>query len=271
VHRPAGVLTARDPLAPETEAFYRSALETLERSGVPYLIGGAFALEHYTAITRNTHDLDAFVREADAARALDALAAEGYRTEPKFPHWLGKAYSGRDEIDVIYSSGNGVARVDDLWFEHAEDGQVLGVAVKVIPVEEMIWSKAFVQERERYDGGDIAHLLRARAESIDWGRLVGRFGPYWRVLLSHLVLFGFVYPSERTCIPRGVMRELMRRLERELARPAAETRLCQGTLLSREQYLIDVERHGDVDARLREPGRMSAADIAIWTEGIKDK
>ena len=47
--------------------------------------------------------------------------------------------------------------------------------------------------------------------------------------------------------------------------------MCNGTLLSREQYLVDIERHGDVDARLREPGRMTREDIATWTEAIKDK
>ena len=265
------MLTARDPLSPETESFYRSALVALTDAQVPFLLGGAFALEHYTAITRNTHDIDAFVREQDAAPALEALAKAGYRTDLKFPHWLGKAYSGKDEIDVIYCSGNGVARVDDAWFEHSEEGIALGVPVRVIPVEEMIWSKGFVQERERYDGADVIHLLRARAERLDWGRLVARFGPYWRVLFAHLVLFGFVYPDQRSCLPRGVMRELMRRLDRELTAPSTDVHLCQGTLLSREQYLIDIERHGDVDARLREPGRMRREDIAIWTEGIKEK
>ena len=265
------MLTARHPLAPETESFYRGALRALADAGIPFMAGGAFALEHYTAITRDTHDLDVFAREADAVRALDVLAAAGYRTEPKFPHWLVKAYSGRDEVDVIYSSGNGVCRVDDIWFEHAEDGRVLDVPTKIIPVEEMIWSKAFVQERERYDGADIAHLLRARAERLHWGRLVARFGPYWRVLFAHLVLFGFVYPDQRTCIPRGVMRELMRRVDHELGTPSTDLHLCQGTLLSREQYLVDIERHGDTDARLRDPGRMRREDIAIWTEGIKEK
>ena len=52
-------------------------------------------------------------------------------------------------------------------------------------------------ERERYDGADIAHLLRARADQLAWRRLLRRFGPHWRVLLGHLVLFGFVYPGER--------------------------------------------------------------------------
>ncbi len=59
----------------------------------------------------------------------------------------------------------------------------------------MIWSKAFIMERERYDGADIAHLILACGRDLDWRRLLGRFGRRWRVLLSHLVLFGFVYPG----------------------------------------------------------------------------
>ena len=43
-----------------------------------------------------------------------------------FPHWLGKAYRGDDFCDVIFSSGNGVCRVDDLWFEHSVPARVLG-------------------------------------------------------------------------------------------------------------------------------------------------
>ena len=38
-----------------------------------------------------------------------------------FPHWLGKAYNPGtgDFIDVIYSSGSGIAVVDDEWFAHS--------------------------------------------------------------------------------------------------------------------------------------------------------
>ena len=65
-----------------------------------------------------------------------------------------------------------------------------------MPVEEMIWSKAFLMERERFDGADVLHLMRARQKEINWPRLLSRFGEHWRVLLSHLVLFPYVYPNE---------------------------------------------------------------------------
>ena len=93
---------------------------------------------------------------------------------------LGKGYRGEDFVDVIFSSGNGVARVDEEWFERAVAEEVLGYPTRLIPAEEMIWSKAFVQERERFDGADIAHLIRSRGEGLDWERLLRRFGRHWR-------------------------------------------------------------------------------------------
>ena len=257
-----------DILTPETLAFYRRALHLLEGSGIRFLVGGAYALQRYTGIVRHTKDFDVFVRPADCRRVLDTFAAAGYRTELTFPHWLGKVYGGDDFIDVIFSSGNGVATVDDGWFEHAVDEDVFGEAVKLCPVEETIWSKGYVLERERYDGADIAHLLRARGRDLDWRRLLGRYGRHWRVLLSHLVLFGFIYPSDRDAVPAWVLEELTGRLLRETKAPPPARKVCQGTLISREQYLTDLEEWGYEDARLRPGGPMSPGDVQIWTEAI---
>src|SRR4029077_12564029 len=108
------------------------------------------------------------------------------------------------------------------------------------PPEEMIWSKGFVQERERYDGADILHLFRQVGATLDWTRVLSRFGDHWRVLLSFVVLFGFVYPDQRDNVPLWVSDELLRRLASEsLERDGS---VCNGTLLSREQYLGDLRR-----------------------------
>ena len=127
-------------------------------------MGGAYAFERYTGIERHTKDFDIFCRRADAEPILEVLeSALGCRTEMTFPHWLGKAYNPAtgDFIDVIYSSGSGIAVVDDEWFTHARPAEVLGIPARLCPAEEMIWSKAFIMERERYDGNDVAHLLHA--------------------------------------------------------------------------------------------------------------
>jgi hypothetical protein len=255
-----------------SRAYYRQAMEVLTRAQVPFLVGGAFAFVHQAGIDRSTKDLDIFVRPADVHRLLEVCAAAGYEAELVFSHWLAKIRSGESFIDVIFSSGNGVAVVDDQWFEHATEQSVLGLNVMVAPAEESLWSKAFVMERERFDGADVAHVLRAQAEKLDWHRLLRRFGRrYWRVLLAHLTLFGFIYPSEGHRIPAWVMRELMGRLDEELAAPPSDERLCQGTVLSREQYLVDVDRWGYQDARLQPLGNMTEDAVDHWTAAIDDK
>jgi hypothetical protein len=247
--------------------FYRRVMARLDEDGTPFLVGGAYAFERYTGIARHTKDFDLFVHPRDVDRILAALAADGCTTDTPFPHWLAKAYCEVDVVDLIFSSGNGVALVDDDWFRHGVAETVLDVPVRLIPPEEMIWSKSFVMERERYDGADVAHILRACAETLDWPRLLHRFGDHWRVLLHHVVVFGFIYPSERARVPAAVMRELMGRLDRELTRSATE-RVCQGTLISRAQYLVDVEHWGYADPRLAPAGNMTDEERERWTAGI---
>ena len=122
-------------------------------------------------------------------------------------------------------------------------------------------------EAQLVDGADVSHILESCAEKLDWPHLVGRFGPDWRVLLSHLVLFGYIYPSERGRIPTAVMNGLIERLRAETPNLAAD-RVCRGTLLSRSQYLADVQKRGFRDARLEQRAHMDAADIAHWTNAI---
>lgn len=114
-HR-AGVLT------PKERAFYEAAMDDLDRARVPFLVGGAYALAQYTGIERHTKDFDIFVRRGSCDDALEALRQAGHEVETTFPHWLGKARQGEHFIDLIYASGNGVACVDQSWFEHAEEG-----------------------------------------------------------------------------------------------------------------------------------------------------
>ena len=259
-----------DRLPCETLAFYRRSMAALDHAGVPFLVGGAYAFERYTGIARHTKDFDIFVHPRDVTRVLDTLAADGCETDLPFPHWLGKARCGENFVDVIFSSGNGVAAVDSDWFRYGVEATVFDHPVRLIPAEEMIWSKAFIMERERFDGGDVAHILRAFADRIDWPRLVTRFGDYWRVLMAHLVMFGFIYPGERHRVPAGVLSELSTRLQRELGAPAAGERVCRGTILSRAQYIVDVDRWGYQDPRLAPHGNLTEREAEIWRAGIAE-
>lgn len=259
---------AHPDLPPESLGFYRDVLQILNRENLPYLVGGAYALNHYAGINRHTKDFDIFIARKDYEKISLVLTQAGYPTEVTYPHWLAKAHHNGDFIDLVFSSGNGVAEVDEAWFEHAEHTHIFGIPTQVCPAEEIIWSKAFIMERERFDGADIAHLILAREDQLDWNRLMRRFAPHWRLLLSHLILFGMIYPAHRDAIPRWVMQQLLKRLEQESYTPPPMEEICGGTLLSREQYLNDIQSMGFKDARLWPHGNMTPSETNLWTEAI---
>jgi catechol 2,3-dioxygenase-like lactoylglutathione lyase family enzyme len=256
-----------DELA-RSQDFYRDAMELMQKHKLPFLVGGAYAFARYTGIERHTKDFDVFIRRDDFDRAKTIFTREGYNAELTFPHWIGKVFKGDDFVDLIFSAGNGVARVDDRWFTHAVAATIFGLEVQLIPAEEMIWSKGLIMERERFDGADVAHVIRAVGEKLDWRRLLERYSDYWRALYSHLILFGFIYPSDRNTIPKWVMEELAERLDHEQRKAPPHEKVCYGTIISRQQYLTDVNEWGYKDARLQPAGNMTADEIAQWTEGI---
>ena len=253
----------------QTRNFYRDGLNRLDDAKIPYLVGGAYAFAQFTGIERHTKDFDIFIRREDFDRIVSVLDKAGYSTELSFPHWLGKAFKGEDFIDLIFSAGNGVAQVDDTWFENAVPAEVIGKQVKLIPPEEMIWSKGLIMERERYDGADVAHVIKAIGHKLNWRRLLDRYGPYWRVLFAHIVLFGFVYPGHRSQVPQWVMDELGGRLALETKQNDTPEKVCYGSIISRQQYLTDLTQWGYKDARLKPLGNMTKEDIARWTAGIE--
>jgi len=250
-------------------AFYTDALRLLEAADVPFVVGGAFAHSRYTGRERDTKDLDVMLRRQDVPRALDAFADAGYDVEVPFPHWLAKAIRNHQYTDIVFSSGNGVVQVDDRWFSHAVEAEVMGIPVALCPPEELLWSSAFVQERERYDGAAVLHLLHAQALILDWPHLLARFGEHWPVLLSYLTLFQFAYPDRRGDIPHEVITGLTERLAG--LRPEPDNHLCRGTLLSRQQFLFDLDQLGYIDARLQPYGTMTPEQAEIWTRAIDSR
>lgn len=256
-------------LHPETVEFYRRTLRVLTDAQIPFMVGGAYALSRYTEVERYTKDLDLFLPNAELGSALEALKSAGLQTELAHPHWLAKVLQNGETVDLIFASGNGVIYVDKAWFNHAGRIEVLGVETWVCPPEETIAMKSFVMERERFDGADVAHMFKTAAGRIDWERLLNLFGPHWQVLYSHLILFAYIYPSRRGSIPDWVMDELAGRLQKLNDTPPLKEDICRGTLLSRAQYLSDVEEGGFTDARHWPEGTMTSDEIAQWTDAIE--
>jgi len=230
---------------------FTSALRGLNAAGIPYVIAGAFCLHFYTGIWRFTKDMDFFAVPETVPQTLAELSAAGFRTWVEADHWLGKAVKQGCTVDVIFGSGNWVSPIDSIWLERSRPAVLLGQPVQMAPVEDMIWAKAYIAGRERYDGADVCHLIMATEGKFDWQHLLWRLGDHWQLLLSYLNLYAFVYPSHYRDIPDWVLDDLLGRLKHERSQPPPKKKVCRGTLLDRFCYNFDVEQLGFADARER--------------------
>jgi hypothetical protein len=234
---------------PEAERqVYRRALDSLNRAGVPYVISGLYALYEYTGIYRKTKDLDLFVEPRHLVEAMRVLRSDGFSAHLEQSHWIAKAFLGEKQIDVIFGTGNGLYFIDDVWFKHSRAGILAGTQVRVAPPEELLWHRLFVSERHRSDVSDILHLIVCRGDEFDWERLLWRVDNHWRLLLAQVHLYDFVYPGHRARIPQWVRRKLYDAAEAEID-VSGDPRVCQGTLISRFSYSIDVNEWGFRDLR----------------------
>jgi hypothetical protein len=236
------------PAAPaDALAVYAECLELLERSGLPYLLAGTHAVNAYTAMDRPVKDLDVFCRAGDYPRILNYLQRSGYEIEVEDERWLAKARKGPFFADIIFNSTSGVAPVTDPWFEEVRTVAIYGMDIPVVSPAELVWSKMFVQDRHRYDGADIAHVILKQCDNIDWRRLLSYAEQFWEVLLAHLINFRFIYPTERDRIPRWLMDELTGRLKEQADLPAPRMKVCRGRHFSRADYQVDIAEWGFAD------------------------
>jgi hypothetical protein len=223
-------------------AFYREALYHLQESGADFMVGGAFALFHYTGIYRDTKDLDIFCKWTEYPKILKYFALqEGYEVQLTDVRWLAKVFKGAYFIDIIFDTVNNICRVDDTWYEHAVPAYFEGVPVKVISPEELIWCKIYVQNRERFDGADVNHVL-LRHHPLNWKRIMFRLDQHWHLLLAQLLSFQFVYPADfHRIIPREIFDELILRAQEQYDLPRPTERVCRGPFIDQTQYAIDIK------------------------------
>lgn len=214
---------------------------------VPFLLAGTHAVSAYTGISRVTKDLDIFCKAGDYARILARFKELGYEIAIEDDRWLGKVYSGRNFFDVIFASANGAMPVGDRWFENACQIEAFGAKVWIVGPTELVYSKAFIQLRHRYDGPDIAHVILKAHDRIDWHRLLDYMEAHWEVLLTHLLNFRWIYPTGRDCVPAWLLGELLDRLAKQRELPPPRMKICRGRMFSRIDYEIDVKEWGFAD------------------------
>lgn len=224
----------------QAEKFYRHVLDVLKKSAIPFMVGGTYAFNAYTGITRETKDIDLITTKANCKRILSLFKKEGYATELLDPVWIGKIYHNDNFVDVIFAERNGIYKVKNSWFELARSGKVLGRKVDLMPLEFMISTKIYVKFREKYDGSDINYLLLQYAKKINWHVLTRQVATHWQLLFSHLLMFAFVFPSEKNAIPPWVIKNYLKKTQDYFSQPPLNLHITRGHLISYEySWAID--------------------------------
>lgn len=239
----------------DASAFYADILEALGESGAPWLVGGSHASGLYLGTPPFTKDLDVFCLAGDYPRLVRAAVAAGAHAEVEDERWIAKVRRGDYFCDIIFGSANLITPVTEAWFEQPHTDRLCGVSVRLVPPTELIWSKAFIQDRGRFDGNIIAQLILKQHHRIDWKRLLGYMEQHWEALLTHVLRFRYIYPSERHAIPDWLLDELLGRLADQRAMPRPQLRACRGRLFSRDDFELDIGRWGFADAVGDQKGR----------------
>jgi len=229
------------------EAFYREVLRKLVDGQFLFLVAGGYAVAAYTGLNRISKDLDIFTTPGEFSRILSFLKQESYAISIEDERWIGKVHNDQHFIDIIFSSANGSVPVQAEWFEHARHFQLFGMSIPMISPTELVWSKALIKDRQRYDGADIINVILKHHQQIDWHRLLSHMDAHWEVLFALILDFRWVYPTDRDRVPSWILDELVKRLDQQRKLPLPQRRICRGRLLSRSDYKNAIDRWGYAD------------------------
>jgi hypothetical protein len=192
----------------EEWAVYRDVIQRARARGIRFAFGGAFATAVYTGELRNTKDFDFYLLPRDRGPMMRVLAEAGlsdYFERASYDRsWIFRA--NRDDIivDAIWAMANQRAEVDLDWLTRGPEVTIQGETLRAIPIEELIWSKLYVLQRERCDWGDVFNLLDARIQEIDWTQLLRRLAQDVPLLAGAASVYAWLAPERAAAIPLGV-------------------------------------------------------------------
>jgi hypothetical protein len=199
-------------IEPAEWTVYHRVIREVRSAGVRFAFGGAFATAVYTGQLRNTKDFDFYISPEDREAMIAAVTRAGLRDHfDRLSYdrkWIYRASEGDVIVDTIWAMANLRSSVDDQWLCAGPQVTIGGEPLRAIPIEELIWSKLYVLQRERSDWGDVFNLIDARAETIDWRRLLDRLRDDKPLLAGALSVFGWLAPIRAQDIPGEVWSEL---------------------------------------------------------------
>jgi hypothetical protein len=196
-------LTAIVPL--EQWRLYQPAIEAALAEGPSFAVAGGLAFSAYSGRIRNTKDIDLCVRPDDRQRMIDHLTQAGFKDyydqENYDRQWIYRGWKDGGIVDVIWQMANYRTEVDDLWLTRGPEILLHNHRIRLLPPEELIWSKLYVLQRERCDWPDLLNIFHAMGQTLDWNYLLRRIGPDAPVLGGLLNVFGWLCPEQARQFP----------------------------------------------------------------------
>jgi hypothetical protein len=187
---------------------YQRVVEEARKAGIRFAFGGAFATAVYTGELRNTKDFDFYILPDDREAMKEAIGRAGLTDHfDRLPYdrsWIYRASQGDVLVDAIWAMANQRTPVDMAWLRRGPLVEIRGERLRAIPIEELIWSKLYVLQRERTDWGDVLNLIAAQTEAIDWPHLLVRLGEDAPLLTAALAVFSWLDPLRACGIPAAV-------------------------------------------------------------------
>lgn len=193
-------------------ATYCSAMRAMRSAGIPFMLGGGFALAAFTGHWRDTKDIDFYVHPRDRHSAIIALSRAGfedyYAQRPYDRNWIYRSFKDNRIVDVIWSMANQRAQVDELWFEHGATMMIRGERLLVVPPEEYMWCKLYILQRDHCDWTDVFNLLYTSGTRIDWDHLLNRLENDFPLLQALLLVYRWLCPRYAQRLPRSLWKRL---------------------------------------------------------------
>jgi hypothetical protein len=185
--------------------FYRRAIVALREAGVRFILGGGFALAAYMGRWRNTKDMDLYILPEEREKAVAALNrigfADYYSTLSYDRAWIYRATCGGVIVDLIWAMANQRAEVDEMWFRNASPATFRGENLPVVPVEELLWCKLYILQRDHSDWTDVWNLLQAAGHEVNWEHLLWRLEEDWPLLKAALTVYLWLCPEQVRRLP----------------------------------------------------------------------
>jgi Uncharacterised nucleotidyltransferase len=175
----------------------KRASAALRDEGVDHMLGGGLAIWARGG-PPSDHDVDLLLREEDAERALDVLAAVGFRPEKPPEHWLYKAWDDGNLVDLVFHPAGGP--ITDAHFARATELEVSAHVMLVSSIDDVLVAKLLAINEQDPDYRVVLEIARALREQVNWQSVARRTSdsPFARAFFELAEGLGVVEDAKTT-------------------------------------------------------------------------